>query len=113
MFGVVPGSLQPYTPTEYGYSGSLDRFSRFTEDMVTLILDQGGSLKAEHGTGRMMAPFVRRQYEEGKGVPSRLVFFPDENHWILKPRNSQLWYREFFAWLSRWVKPGGKSRSRR
>jgi len=50
---------------------------------------------------------------KGKGVPSRLVFFPDENHWILKPRNSQLWYREFFAWLSRWVKPGGRSRSRR
>jgi dipeptidyl aminopeptidase/acylaminoacyl peptidase len=41
-----------------------------------------------------------------KGVPTRLVFFPDENHWILKPRNSRLWYREFFAWLGRWVKPG-------
>jgi dipeptidyl aminopeptidase/acylaminoacyl peptidase len=50
---------------------------------------------------------------KGKGVPSRLVFFPDENHWILKPRNSQLWYREFFAWLSRWAKPGGIARSRR
>ena len=27
------------------------------------------------------------------------VWFPDENHWILKPRNSRLWYGEFFAWL--------------
>ena len=34
------------------------------------------------------------------GVPTRLVWFPDENHWVLKPRNSRLWYDEFFAWLS-------------
>lgn len=44
------------------FEGDLDRYRAFTEDMVTLILDQGGNLKAEHGTGRMMAPFVRRQY---------------------------------------------------
>ena len=36
-----------------------------------------------------------------KGVPARLVIYPDENHWILKPQNSRLWYREFFAWLKR------------
>ena len=34
------------------------------------------------------------------GVPARLVWFPDENHWILKPRNSRLWYREVFDWLA-------------
>ena len=44
---------------------------------------------------------------KSKGVPARLVFFPDENHWILKPQNSRLWYREYFAWLARWVKTGG------
>ncbi|MFD1507322.1 FAD-binding and (Fe-S)-binding domain-containing protein [Georgenia yuyongxinii] len=38
------------------------RFAAFTEDMVQLVLAQGGSLKAEHGTGRVMAPFVERQY---------------------------------------------------
>ncbi|MBW8843932.1 MAG: S9 family peptidase [Burkholderiales bacterium] len=32
-------------------------------------------------------------------VPARLVWFPDENHWVLKPRNSRLWYGEFFGWL--------------
>jgi dipeptidyl aminopeptidase/acylaminoacyl peptidase len=47
---------------------------------------------------------------KAKGVPARLVFFPDENHWILKPRNSKLWYDEFFAWLSRFVVPGGKKK---
>ncbi|WP_308467246.1 FAD-binding and (Fe-S)-binding domain-containing protein [Rathayibacter soli] len=41
---------------------SRERYQRFTEEMVALILAKGGSLKAEHGTGRIMAPFVRRQY---------------------------------------------------
>lgn len=40
----------------------LARYSSFTEDMVDLVLDAGGNLKAEHGTGRVMAPYVRRQY---------------------------------------------------
>ncbi|GAA2514878.1 FAD-binding and (Fe-S)-binding domain-containing protein [Kocuria salsicia] len=40
----------------------LRRYERFTEEMVDLVLERGGSLKAEHGTGRIMAPFVRRQY---------------------------------------------------
>ena len=40
----------------------LDRYAAFTEDMVDLVLGEGGSLKAEHGTGRVMAPYVRRQY---------------------------------------------------
>jgi D-lactate dehydrogenase len=41
---------------------SLERYRRFTDDMVDLVLSQDGTLKAEHGTGRIMAPFVRRQY---------------------------------------------------
>lgn len=40
----------------------LQRYVDFTEDLVDLILANDGSLKAEHGTGRVMAPFVRRQY---------------------------------------------------
>ncbi|MFW0169789.1 FAD-binding and (Fe-S)-binding domain-containing protein [Rothia sp. P4278] len=40
----------------------LKRYEAFTEDMVQLILDADGSLKAEHGTGRIMAPYVRRQF---------------------------------------------------
>jgi dipeptidyl aminopeptidase/acylaminoacyl peptidase len=36
---------------------------------------------------------------KARGVPARLLWFPDENHWILKPRNSQQWHEEFFAWL--------------
>jgi dipeptidyl aminopeptidase/acylaminoacyl peptidase len=37
-----------------------------------------------------------------KGIPARMVIFPDENHWILKPQNSRLWFQEFFAWLARY-----------
>ena len=40
---------------------------------------------------------------KAKGVPARLVYFPDENHWILKPRNSLLWSREVREWLERWL----------
>ena len=36
---------------------------------------------------------------KARGVDARLLWFPDENHWVLKPRNSRLWYGEFFAWL--------------
>jgi D-lactate dehydrogenase len=51
----------------------LDRYSSFTEDMVDLVLGEGGSLKAEHGTGRVMAPYVRRQYgDELYGVMRRI-----------------------------------------
>jgi D-lactate dehydrogenase len=39
-----------------------ERYRLFTEDMVDLVLSKSGSLKAEHGTGRMMAPFVERQF---------------------------------------------------
>ena len=38
------------------------------------------------------------------GVPSRMVYLPDEGHWINKPANAELWYREFIAWMDRWVK---------
>ena len=42
-------------------------------------------------------------------IPSRLVVFPDENHWVLKGENSRLFYREVHAWLARWLAPAGGS----
>ncbi|MGW4801665.1 FAD-binding and (Fe-S)-binding domain-containing protein, partial [Nonomuraea sp. NPDC004297] len=44
------------------FDADLGRYADFTEDMVAAVLKRGGTLKAEHGTGRVMAPFVRRQY---------------------------------------------------
>jgi dipeptidyl aminopeptidase/acylaminoacyl peptidase len=42
---------------------------------------------------------------KAKGVPARLIVFPDENHWIMKPQNSRFWYGEVEAWLARWLSP--------
>jgi dipeptidyl aminopeptidase/acylaminoacyl peptidase len=39
-----------------------------------------------------------------QAVPSKLVVFPDEGHWILKPQNAQFWYKTFFDWLGEWMK---------
>jgi dipeptidyl aminopeptidase/acylaminoacyl peptidase len=37
-------------------------------------------------------------------VPSEMIYFPDENHWVLKPQNGVLWQRTFFSWLDKWLK---------
>jgi dipeptidyl aminopeptidase/acylaminoacyl peptidase len=37
-----------------------------------------------------------------RGVPSRLLHFPDENHWVLKPENSVMWHETVLDWLARW-----------
>ncbi len=38
------------------------------------------------------------------GVPSKLIVFPEENHWILQPQNAIFWHRSFFDWLDKWCK---------
>ena len=40
---------------------------------------------------------------KGRGLDARLVYFPDENHWILTPQNSIFWYHELFDWFSRYL----------
>lgn len=40
---------------------------------------------------------------QAMGLPARLVVYPDENHWILKPHNSRHWYGEVLGWLARWL----------
>jgi len=68
-----------------GEPTELDRYARFTDDLVDLVLSRGGSLKAEHGTGRIMAPFVRRQY--GDALYQVMVDLKDlcDPHRILNP----------------------------
>ena len=48
-----------------------------------------------------MAAFTALQR---KGVPSRFLHFPDENHWVLKPANSILWHETVIGWLDQWTK---------
>ena len=40
------------------------------------------------------------------GVPSKMLYFPDEGHWVLKPQNSQLWYKTVNDWVDRWIGTG-------
>jgi dipeptidyl aminopeptidase/acylaminoacyl peptidase len=40
-----------------------------------------------------------------RGIDSRLLFFPNENHWVLKPANSLQWHNEVFGWLDKYLKP--------
>lgn len=56
------GNIHFMLTERLGGGTDLARFARFTDDLVDLVLGYGGSLKAEHGTGRVMAPYVRRQY---------------------------------------------------
>ena len=39
-----------------------------------------------------------------RGIPSELLYFPDENHWVLKPANSVEWYDTTIGWLNRWTR---------
>jgi D-lactate dehydrogenase len=56
------GNLHFMLTQDFDTRAETERYARFTDAMVDLVLDAGGTLKAEHGTGRAMAPFVRRQY---------------------------------------------------
>ncbi|MET0418912.1 MAG: FAD-linked oxidase C-terminal domain-containing protein, partial [Actinoplanes sp.] len=56
------GNIHFLLNEHFGDATSLDRYTAFTDDMVDLVLGHDGTLKAEHGTGRIMAPYVRRQY---------------------------------------------------
>ncbi|WP_440709473.1 FAD-binding and (Fe-S)-binding domain-containing protein [Herbiconiux sp. YIM B11900] len=62
IFGHAKDGNIHFMLTDLFEGAGLSRYSAFTEDMVDLVLGEGGSLKAEHGTGRVMAPYVRRQY---------------------------------------------------
>jgi dipeptidyl aminopeptidase/acylaminoacyl peptidase len=52
-----------------------------------------------------MATFTALQR---RGIPSQLLWFPDENHWVLKPKNSVLWHETVLGWLERWIGEGAE-----
>ncbi len=68
----------------------------FAQHMQTPTLVIHGALDYRVPDGQGLAYYNTLK---AKGVDARLLWFPDENHWILKPRNSKLWYGEFFGWL--------------
>ncbi len=74
---------------------------RFAKGMNTpmLVIHGEKDYRVPVGQGLLIYGVLK-----AKGVPARLVYFPDENHWVLKARNSILWYAEVHAWLARWLK---------
>ncbi len=68
-----------------------------------LIIHNDLDFRCPIGQGHELFSALQRQ-----GVPSRFVNFPDEGHWVLKPKNSEYWHKEVFAWLKKYCPPGGK-----
>ncbi len=89
---------------------SYEKFSphRFAENLAKfktpmLIIHNDLDFRVPISEGTQIFTALQRQ-----GVPSRFVNFPDEGHWVLKPKNSQFWHKEVFSWLEKYVAPGGK-----
>ena len=74
---------------------------RFVKNFATPTLVTHGELDFRVPVGEAMQLFTALQR---RGVPSRLLLFPDEGHWVLKPRNSRLWHEQVLGWFDRWLK---------
>ena len=97
-------------PWGKGGRESYEKFSphRFAENLAKfktpmLIIHNDLDFRVPISEGTQIFTALQRQ-----GVPSRFVNFPDEGHWVLKPKNSQFWYKEVFTWLEKYVPPGGR-----
>jgi dipeptidyl aminopeptidase/acylaminoacyl peptidase len=66
-----------------------------------LVIHNDLDFRCPIGQGLELFTTLQRQ-----GVPSRMVNFPDEGHWVLKPANSMRWHQEVFTWLKKYVAPG-------
>jgi dipeptidyl aminopeptidase/acylaminoacyl peptidase len=76
--------------------------SRYAGNFRTpmLIIHNDLDFRVPMNQGMELFTALQRQ-----GVPSRLVMFPDEGHWVLKPANSEFWHQTVFAWLADYLKP--------
>ena len=90
---VKPELYRKWSPNEY--AAALGKFKS-----PTLVVD--GELDFRVPYTQDLEFFTALQVQ---GVPSKLVIFPDEGHWVLKPQNSELWYRTFLDWLATYLKP--------
>jgi dipeptidyl aminopeptidase/acylaminoacyl peptidase len=84
-------------PDSYGHHNPIDHIGKWR--LPTLIIHGGRDYRVVDTQG--MSAFTALQR---KGIPSRFLFFPDENHWVLKPHNSIQWHEEVIGWLDRWMR---------
>ena len=75
--------------------------SNHVQNIQTPMLLVQGALDFRVPEGQAIQLFTSLQR---RGVPSRLLYFPDEGHWVLKPQNSQLWYKTVNDWVDRWTR---------
>jgi dipeptidyl aminopeptidase/acylaminoacyl peptidase len=87
-----PESYKKWSPSTY--AGELGKFKT-----PTLVFCGERDYRVPYTQSLEFFSALQRQ-----GVPSKLVVFPDEGHWVLKPQNSQFWYKTFFDWLALYVK---------
>ena len=92
----VPGKYAEFSP--HKKAGNLGKYK-----VPMLVIHNDLDFRCPIGQGHELFAALQRQ-----GVPSRFVNFPDEGHWVLKPRNSQYWHKEVFGWLEKYCPPGGK-----
>jgi len=64
-----------------------------------LVVHGGKDYRVEASQGIATFNLLQR-----KGIPSKLLYFPDENHWVLKPQNSLQWHETVLGWLDQWLK---------
>lgn len=75
--------------------------SNHVQNIQTPMLIVHGELDYRVPVGQGIQLFSSLQR---RGVPSRFLYFPDEGHWVLKPQNSQLWYKTVLDWLDQYLK---------
>jgi dipeptidyl aminopeptidase/acylaminoacyl peptidase len=87
-----PESYKKWAPVTY--AGELGKYKT-----PTLVIAGERDYRVPYTQSLEFFSALQRQ-----GVPSKLVVFPDEGHWVLKPQNSQFWYKTFLDWLALYVK---------
>jgi dipeptidyl aminopeptidase/acylaminoacyl peptidase len=91
-----PESFRKFSP--HRLAANLGKFKT-----PMLVIHNDGDFRVPVAEGLQLFTTLQRL-----GVPSRMVNFPDEGHWVLRPANSRYWHREVFAWLKKYVPPGGR-----
>jgi dipeptidyl aminopeptidase/acylaminoacyl peptidase len=81
-------------PTSYAKHNPIDHVQKWKTP--TLVIHSANDFRVVDTQGMSTFTALRR-----RNVPARFLHFPDENHWVLKPRNSQRWHQEVLAWLDR------------
>ena len=103
--GITFGGMQqagaPYASTPKAQRHYANSPSSMITKWHTPILCIHGGMDFRIPSEQGMAAFNAAQM---MGVPSKLIIFPEETHWILQPQNALYWHRNFFDWLDKWCK---------